>query len=80
MVGTHGASEYDGHTARYTTHTYSETKMQMWIVKVKEQVLRGRVRGKKENPEWKQALRTRSCVLRIFSYSLVAVRKPLGSC
>ena len=40
MVGTHGASEYDGHTARYTTtHTYSETKMQMWIVKVKEQVL-----------------------------------------
>ena len=27
-----------------------------------------------------QALRTRSCVLRIFSYSQVAVRKPLGSC
>ena len=27
-----------------------------------------------------QALRTRSCVLRIFSYSYVAVRKPLGSC
>ena len=35
MVGTHGASEYDGHTARYTTHTYSETKMQMWIVDCK---------------------------------------------
>ena len=47
MVGTHGASEYDGHTARYTTHTYSETKMQMWIVKVKEQVLRGRGEGQK---------------------------------
>ena len=28
----------------------------------------------------KQALRTRSCVLRIFSYSQVAVRKQLGSC
>ena len=28
----------------------------------------------------KQALRTRSCVLRIFSYSQVAARKPLGSC
>ena len=51
MVGTHGASEYDGHTARYTTHTDSEAKMQMWIVKVKEQVLRGWVRGKKENPQ-----------------------------
>ena len=39
MVGTHGASEYDGNTARYTTHTDSQAKMQMWIVKVKEQVL-----------------------------------------
>ena len=28
----------------------------------------------------RQALRTCSCVLRIFSYSQVAVRKPLGSC
>ena len=47
MVGTHGASEYDGHTARYSTHTDSETKMQMLIVKVKEQVLWGRGEGQK---------------------------------
>ena len=36
---------------QHDTHSYSETKMQMWIVKVKEQVWRGR--SKKENPQWK---------------------------
>ena len=32
---------------QHDTHSYSETKMQMWIVKVKEQVLCGRAEGQK---------------------------------
>ena len=51
MVGTHGASEYDGHTARYTTHTDSETKMQMWIVDCKSKRTSVLREGKKENPQ-----------------------------